>query len=148
SRSLRRVGGDHARGQSGSHGGMESRPPCRPSSREAKTSASAFSAAAGRSDFHVVEWDKPPMNRTLETLAPLPMVVNPAFLKHCRFPGRETAGAFYPNLSSGTEFSVRAACGNVKKKVAPSPGVLLAQIFPPCCSTIVFAIANPKPAPM
>jgi hypothetical protein len=36
----------------------------------------------------------------------------------------------------------------VKKNVVPTPGLLSAQIFPPCCTTIAFTTANPTPEPI
>src|SRR5689334_13050176 len=37
--------------------------------------------------------------------------------------------------------------GIVNTNVLPAPTALSTQIFPPCCSTICFAIDNPSPAP-
>jgi hypothetical protein len=37
--------------------------------------------------------------------------------------------------------------GRVKLNVLPFPGVLSTQIFPPCASTIVLAMAKPSPDP-
>ena len=39
------------------------------------------------------------------------------------------------------------ASGSVKKNVVPTPGLLSAQTFPPCCTTIAFTTANPTPEP-
>jgi len=49
--------------------------------------------------------------------------------------------------STGGFVSAGAAAGKVKWNVAPRPPLLLAQIRPPCDSTIDLLIAKPMPLP-
>lgn len=55
--------------------------------------------------------------------------------------------------STGTVFSEAASVlfadfGRVNEKLVPSASELSAQIFPPCCSTIVLEMAKPRPVPL
>ena len=53
-------------------------------------------------------------------------------------------------LLAGIKMVIAAAflaTGNVKKNFVPRPCSLSTQIWPPCASTIPFAIGNPSPHP-
>ena len=66
-----------------------------------------------------------------------------------RLPG-DRGGVAPVEVSSAAPSTARgvgAAAGSWMRTVVPWPGLLSAQIVPPCSSTICFAIARPRPVP-